>query len=65
MQETKVQLEANKEKFLTELNELKEGIAPLEADLKEKEDNKNEIVKKNRYVCIDQYDTSVAKYFVF
>ncbi|XP_038209625.1 DNA repair protein RAD50 [Zerene cesonia] len=48
LQENLKQMEANKEKYLVELKELQDGIAPLEADLKEKQNAKSEVVKKNR-----------------
>ncbi|XP_072949132.1 DNA repair protein RAD50-like [Epargyreus clarus] len=48
LQETQKQLEADKEKFIEELKELKDGTEPLEAVLKEKQESKNEVVKKNR-----------------
>ncbi|XP_045773017.1 DNA repair protein RAD50 [Maniola jurtina] len=48
LQENQKQMEANRDKFMEELKELQDGIAPLEAELKEKESKKIEAVKKNR-----------------
>ncbi|XP_047503353.1 DNA repair protein RAD50 [Pieris napi] len=48
LQENLKELEVNKGKYLEELKELETGIAPLEADLKEKQSTKNEVVKKSR-----------------
>lgn len=48
LQETKKQLEADREKYIEELAELKEGVAPLKEALKEKEQAKAEVVKENR-----------------
>ncbi|PZC79526.1 hypothetical protein B5X24_HaOG216191 [Helicoverpa armigera] len=48
LQETKKQLEANREKYIEELAELKDGVAPLKEALKEKEQAKAEVVKENR-----------------
>ncbi|KAJ8731456.1 hypothetical protein PYW07_004620 [Mythimna separata] len=48
LQETKKQQELNGEKFVEELAQLKEGVAPLKDALKEKEDAKAEVVKENR-----------------
>lgn len=42
-------MESNREKYLAELKELQDGTAPLESDLKEKENTKSDAVKKNRY----------------
>ncbi|KAF9823097.1 hypothetical protein SFRURICE_018250 [Spodoptera frugiperda] len=48
LQETKKQLEADRERFVTELAELRKGVEPLREALKEKEQAKAEVVKKNR-----------------
>lgn len=48
LQETKKQLELNREKFIEEVAQLKEGVAPLKDALKEKEEAKAEVVKENR-----------------
>lgn len=48
LQETKKQLESDREKFIEELAELKGGVAPLKEELKEREQAKAEVVKKNR-----------------
>ncbi|XP_049873545.1 DNA repair protein RAD50 [Pectinophora gossypiella] len=48
LQENKKQIEENRERFVKELQELQDGVAPLEAELREKESEKNNIVNKNR-----------------
>lgn len=50
LQEKKKELEAEEEKFALELKELQEAVEPLKAELKEKENAKSEVVKKNRWV---------------
>ncbi|CAH0691791.1 unnamed protein product [Spodoptera exigua] len=48
LQETKKQLETDREKYVTELAELRNGVDPLRKVLKEKEQARAEVVKKNR-----------------
>lgn len=50
LQETKKTLEADREKLLKELQELQNGLAPLQEALKGKQEAKNETVKKYRFV---------------
>lgn len=56
LQETKKQLETDREKHLQELQEFQDGLAPLQEVLKGKQEAKNETVKKYRY-----YTTANAK----
>lgn len=48
LQENKKQIEDNRERFVQELEELQNGVSPLEAQLREKENEKSNIVNKNR-----------------
>lgn len=49
LQETKKQLETDREKHIQELQELQDGLAPLQEVLKGKQEAKNDTVKKYRY----------------
>ncbi|XP_041979213.1 DNA repair protein RAD50 [Aricia agestis] len=60
LQETHKQLEANRDKFMQELNELTEGIPPLEEELKAKSAVKTEAVKKHR-AEIETNNSYIAK----
>lgn len=48
LQENLKELESKKEKYAEELKELEAGVGPLEKDLKEKQNAKNEVVKESR-----------------
>lgn len=57
LQENKKQIEENRERFVQELEEMQNGVAPLEAQLREKENEKSNIVNKNRYVLRLMFNT--------
>lgn len=52
LQETKKTLEADRERLLKELQELQDGLAPLQEVLKSKQEAKNETVKKYRFASL-------------
>lgn len=51
-QENKKKIEENRERFVQELQELQDGVAPLDAELREKENDKSNIINKNRSLVL-------------